>query len=739
MKEPNVHLGLVKMRELWVAEKVRARPPPAEELLQAFKSFFVHKSNNKGSVVEDIAARLVLKTFRHLRDTNSSEEGFGLSTNDLRIARQVMMVMPETNRDFHNLFAREIYEELERRNGMFSFFRRFHPPLQIPNLHTHIVVEGSSNSGELSIRNFVPFIKVLCLSGSSLEARALMEDFWVTNPRATESLKSMPTPQGSHKRLLWIAVLAGLSREVNEKELLNTAKMAQDSGIIYDTEFHEIMTTFFASANDVLNTKEWYEKSIQPESKPSVRAISEVLQFSIRNNQSEWSKTVFRDLLETNPDKPTWDVIFQWAAVGLGKGVEEVERMMDIMIQHNLEDDSIRPDIETINGLVSTAMSNSNPYLAERYLSLGQKSGIRPNAKTFILQMNYRIDAGDLSGAKVAYEALQSEEVLKHEDVPVINKYLRTLCSGKTPPYEEISSIVDDLEDRKQLLEADTVAALFIMNLKRRDLDEVLNVAQVHSFHLSLDDRAKVRDALVTLSLDRKIETMVAWESYTLIKQVFAETDTEIRAQLMNEFFDRGRGDMGFHVFGHMRQDIRPEMRPTVDTYIQFFEGIAKCADGESLDMVHNMMKMDSSIEPSTKLYNSLMLAYSACGEPNKAMDFWKDITISQEGPTYNSIEIVFRVCETKPFGDRPAKEIWSQMRRMEIEVTQEVFNAYVGALAGQALIDEVKSLIEGMKTEFGYGPDFMTQVTPPIHFVILLTLSQHWHFLQCISERIEG
>jgi len=193
------------------------------------------------------------------------------------------------------------------------------------------------------------------------------------------------------------------------------------------------------------------------------------------------------------------------------------------------------------------------------------------------------------------------------------------------------------------------------------------------------------------------------------MREMFDETDTKIRTQIMNKFFDCKRSDMACHVFGHMRQHIRQDKRPTADTYVECLVGIAKCEDKESLDMIHNMMKMDSSIEPSTRLYNALMLAYTVCGEAHKALNFWTDITNSVEGPTYNSIEIVFRACQKKPFGDKPAKEIWNKMRRMEIEVTTEVFSAYVGALAAQALLPEVKTLIESMESDVGFGPDMMT------------------------------
>jgi hypothetical protein len=147
-------------------------------------------------------------------------------------------------------------------------------------------------------------------------------------------------------------------------------------------------------------------------------------------------------------------------------------------------------------------------------------------------------------------------------------------------------------------------------------------------------------------------------------------------------------------------------MRPVLSTYVQCFEGIASCADAESLHIVHNMLKMDSSIEPNTLLYNSLMLAYTACEESDKALDFWSHITNSSEGPSYRSLEIVFRACQRKAFGDKKAREIWGQMRRMEIEVTKDVFVAYVGALAGQGQLEDAKAVVESSLKDFDFKPD---------------------------------
>ncbi len=58
------------------------------------------------------------------------------------------------------------------------------------------------------------------------------------------------------------------------------------------------------------------------------------------------------------------------------------------------------------------------------------------------------------------------------------------------------------------------------------------------------------------------------------------------------------------------------------------------------------------------------------------------------------------------PFGDDKARTIWKKMRRMQVEVTKEVFAAYLGALARMGAWEEMTSLLEGCKTDFGFEVD---------------------------------
>ena len=163
----------------------------------------------------------------------------------------------------------------------------------------------------------------------------------------------------------------------------------------------------------------------------------------------------------------------------------------------------------------------------------------------------------------------------------------------------------------------------------------------------------------------------------------------------MTAFFTRERADMGVRIFQNMRMHSRADTIPTVDTYVAAFLGLAKLRDLESLEVIHNLLKLDYNITPTTYLYNALIIAYTACGKARKALGFWDDIVASREGPSYNSIHIALRACEKSPFGDLKAKDLWSLLRRRNVELDHNLWCSYVGALAGNGDIDMAITAVE--------------------------------------------
>jgi hypothetical protein len=669
-KEADIDPGWEEMLKFLEMKQIGARPPESGGVVRAWKRFVEDKSVKK-RIVNSLQADHVLRVFEHLKDERDDGGSYLLSDEDLRHCMSVMKQVPETNAEKHIAVAQAIKEELSRRGSVLD-------------------------------TDMFALMYILADGGCAVVARDLLRDF-----RKSQT-SSSPRWNRRHTDLLWSRILKGCADQQNETELLKTLQVMQECGSGYTARSQYIMVKFYVMRGDVEATKQWVGKPlIGGTLRPETLAL--VLKISIAKGELEWCKDIFRTILEQESiSKDYWDVVLVWAAGAVGKGVEDVERMMEIMIRRNPDNEEMRPDINTINGLVDLAISLGDPYLAERYINLGTKHGIQPNVRTFILQMNYRVDAGDMAGAQAVYNSLQAEEILNDEDLPAINRYLRALCS-RPNTYDRITSILSDLEARKAKLQPDTTADIAMMYMEREDEQDMYDILQTNVYHYSLEERARIRDRFIKFCLDRNHSDAQVWDAYQVVRSVFDETDTALRTQLMNEFFERGRSDMASYVFGHMRQHTISSRKPKLETYVACLEGIASCEDSESLDMVHNMFKMDSSMEPNTKIYNALMLAYTAIGDGDRALDFWDDITNSSEGPSYQSLEIVFRACQVAPFGDKTAQETWAKMRRMEIEMTRDVWQAYIGALAGKGKLEEGKEMILSGEKEYGLKPDFMT------------------------------
>ncbi|PKS07671.1 hypothetical protein jhhlp_006278 [Lomentospora prolificans] len=665
------------------------RPPPREELVEAFRQLFEHKLQFRAPVNSTQAIQCY-RLFTYLVENKADEAGPGLSIAELTAARDALLLVPKDNTKHHLEFSRALYEEILRQ-------RRLEEEFGVPE---EAVEDIDSLARTPADEDFRSYITALTQYGASSDAAAALNDHW-------EKLVAQNRIYKGAKQL-WIIVLQGLAREGKEADLLEQARIAEEHGIQYRPHFQEVMTTFFARRDRVETTKLWFERDTGKRW-PTIQTYAEIIRFAKRNGLEDWVNEAFKALIDHNPRKAHWDIIFQWAVLCRDEGVEGVKHMIDIMVKNNPENEAARPDIDTINGLIRIAMEKNDPYLAERFLALGSELGIDPNTTTYILQMDYRIDAKDLSGAKAAYHDILRTEIQNDEDLAVINKYIRALCAADRPLLKNIHEIMGDLEHRLVTLDPETVVALCMTFLKSDDQYDVIDTLAVHVFHYSSEQREQIRTAFVDFILDRKNSTSRVWDAYQLLMQFFPETTRESRVKLMGAFFDRKRADMATSVFMHMKEHVNRDFRPTAEDYVVMFEGLGKAPDETSLDSLHNMLKIDTNVQPCTRLSNALMIALGACGRSLRALDVWHDISRSAEGPSYASLEIIFAVLEKKPFGDEDAKKIWRSMERMELEIPPSVFASYCGALAGNSRLDEVKGLIKGMPRTVGYEPDFMT------------------------------
>ena len=661
------------MLELSNRLKIGARTQPPEELSQAFVEFFKSKYRDRTSV-EDDQAELALATYEHLQNTDMRDSEPLFTREDLRAALNALKWIKGRSRVPHNKLAKALFTELRR---MWEASSRDREPVADRN------------------EDILPFIQVMAQSGDAVYARRTIEQYWEDYLRhATVSP--------------WLTLLRGLIYEGQDEEVARSIDLMEKYNFRYTAKLQQTILDYYAAHKGHMEmTKAWYNRPLSDGAPPTTRSDILVLELCIKKNELEWGETILKSLLEKRShDRLTWKIVFQWSAAK-GKSVDEIERMMQIMVKRAEEGgNSIHPDIDQINGLIEVANSKNDPYTAERYVALGQKLGIQPNARTHLLQLDYRLKVNDLGGARTAYARLQEEDVSENDDLPLINRLIVALCAESHRNYDSIMSLVDDLSERKARFEPDTVGALSMVHLRRGEMDDLVDLLNTYVFHYGLEQRASIRDILLQYCLDPANPTSQAWETYNLMRQTFPETDVLTRTELMKSFFSRNRADMATHVFGHMRQQQVKALRPTIPTYAACLAGIGNAEDSESLQIVHNMIKLDSEIEPDTQLRNGLMLAYSRCGNISRALNFFEEIVHSREGPSYATFQIAFRACERAGDGESIARDLWRTLQRFEIEVTREIYAAFVGALAGQGLFDECVMLIDNAEKDVGYRPD---------------------------------
>lgn len=682
--EANIDPGLEGMMQYAKMERLNARLPPPDQVQKAFADFFNHRRNT-GQPIEDVQAQYALQALLYL----CRQEVAHISETALKHAMKALSVPVRQPSSAHTQLIVAIHDTVR------AFKQRTKEP------PSWLLTET---------------MKALCSQRSSMLAREYLVNYTEEQSRdqgkvvdnkddGPESRRTTQNLRQSH----WLRVLRGLKDEGNAHELHHTLEMMEEHGFEIDSHpsVSLIMADFFSARGDMHSARIWYERAIQSPRDPSEKPVTtatrhrvqqSLLRLCMRTSQLELGQAIIRDITRSIPSKQQWDLIFEWAA-GTGKGVDEVDRMMGVMEKANeqiADKEQWRlPDIETVNCLVELAISRKDPYMAERFIALGRKRNIQPDARTLVLQIDYRLSVEDVDGALVAYKHLQTEDVSDNQDVATVNRLICSMCASGRQDFDSIMNVAADLSDRRARFEPSTVSALSLLHLSRNELDDVSDLLNTHVHNFSASERASVRQTFVDHCLNPSTSTASAWDAYTMLKELFDDMNREQRTQLMNEFFRRERADMAVHVFSHMRTHTRADAISTVDTYVACFKGIGSLQDAESLEVVHNQMKLDYSIEPNTHLYNSLILAFTACNAPRRALTFWNDIVASREGPTISSIHLAFRACEVAPWGDQKAQEIWQRLVRTGIELDSAMWASYAAGLVGNGDVQSTARVLE--------------------------------------------
>ncbi|TLS27332.1 hypothetical protein PpBr36_04686 [Pyricularia pennisetigena] len=531
-------------------------------------------------------------------------------------------------------------------------------------------------------------------------------------------LDSQPQDLSEAAKELLFLMFRKFSQQGEEQQALTELlEILRARGLSTHKSFTDSMVIYHASLGQADDAFLWLRKVPGTPSSNSLLAL-----IKLADQQPDQLNRVRMFFFE-QCDRPTplpvscWSAVLQWALFQNNMDCAHLESFIRTKLakNKNLPPEEFLPG-NTLDHLLIAAMDRKQYVLAERITDWAMnrvrtQRGLSFRAKA--MRLEWRLAGNDLPGAHEAYNSIMNEDLNGLELGPTqalaLNRYLQVLCSQEVAHSVRVLPTLSTLEEYRVNVEPETIACVATYLLEN-DLEyELIDTLSIHATNFGLSERTILINRMLQFCLDPARSTARAWNTYTLLRQYFPDMKREPRVKMMHSFFARKRPDMAVLIFGHMRAHDNPEMKPDLDVYVAVLEYLGRYPDLDSLKLVHNMFKMDTTIEPTTRLYNAMMMAYTGCGEPFKSLEFWREISNSPEGPTYETLTIFFWTCQKIGPGVEKANEVWEKLMRMNVEIPPEVFAAYCGAMSSKGKLDTVKQLLLGMDGIVGYYPDTAT------------------------------
>ncbi|KAF2670872.1 hypothetical protein BT63DRAFT_203334 [Microthyrium microscopicum] len=370
-----------------------------------------------------------------------------------------------------------------------------------------------------------------------------------------------------------------------------------------------------------------------------------------------------------------------------------------------LQAQGYEPDIETINILVQNAYKTKSPALASDYLELAESLDIRPNGYTLLPRVEFQLQTGDLDGALKTWDHILYElEPLDVNDMPApMEIFLRALSRAGNPNPVAFDELMDNHGRYTRRFQPETLVEIVEYYLRGEDYESAILVIKKHSLNYTAAGRRLVVDRLVDVAKDPEVSKETSWTAYTIIRALFVETSRHTREQLMQEFIRRESPERALQVFNAMREHWMDEVKPTEETYLIALEGLH--TNPSAVNMVWNQLKIDTRVDPSTKLWNTMMRVFAKVGwdEARGAVRFWDELFEMKEGPNEDSAVAVLQACGRSSVGQEQTKEVWRTVQENIVPVTERILGTYIGSLVQTDQFEEAQ---EALKDGVAYGID---------------------------------
>jgi pentatricopeptide repeat protein len=325
---------------------------------------------------------------------------------------------------------------------------------------------------------------------------------------------------------------------------------------------------------------------------------------------------------------------------------------------------------------------------------------VSPTVHTDELMLELLLRRNQADQAKSLYDDLHYQGHLVPASTVV--RLIRTLSQGDHPLPLEAQSVFFDLLDIPDCA-PETYAASFsiLANLfvRLRDYPRLRQTLQDRN----IDRVPNWQNILSSVCLEVLSDPRNVWLEPLIpiyhIVQRWAPNNITLshRHTLMHKLVSLGRTDLGLELFHDMRHsDIS---QPTRETYAIMLTGCGKTRDAQTLEHIHNALRLDSSIEPDSALFNCLMLAYNRSRLPEKSLAIWEVLSQSSLLPDVEAASLALEACIRLPrYGLLRAREIWTFMEDNDIDPSPSSYAALLSVFASVGKWDGMMGLLERME-----------------------------------------
>ncbi|PGH00803.1 hypothetical protein GX51_05580 [Blastomyces parvus] len=672
-KGQSVDHGGRAIRQLAEALEEQSQSTP-DAIAKAFSSFIQHRLENP-IILTAAQAKFLLRAWEYLDSAARENQPTSLDRS---------IVQPE---DILNALSRSQWEPLANNDVSAvakSAFRKMRPRL-----------ESEIGAEEIPIQEALyAYLHILAATGAFREALQVIENY-------------QSSVFGNAGIKPWIPVAKGALKG-EPRALDKIFQHMTKHGIQLDQKTHELLTV--AAANEVVEmaSKFIYEQKINNDLEPTLAATLAAANAMIWHGKAGWA----RDLLTAPRRDPTPEVRDAVLLLAVRKGQEA-----DVVNKKLVDLCSINPDlsstltIATFNKLLEFKILKREYNGIDEIVSLAKTWGLEPDAFTGMSKVIARLDAGDIPGAMCLWEELDLGELIEGKAVILWNVIMRQLCQAAQvdPDDETVLAFIDRLLESECSFEAATLEELCRMLLLRHDLEGISELVKPFVSTCSIPGLSQVLKPFAQFIADQNESAETAWEVHELLVQTIPYAPTGFWTNSMKQFFKRGRPDLACLAFGHMRKKIHPQDRPTAQTYAMCFHGLAKTAYPEGIFLVHNMLKLDVEVQWTRSLLHNLMAAYTARGDPEQAMEFFREILHSEEGPSYYSLTLFFRACATYRKGLEEATQMVEKLKSLNLPLNRRAYNNYIRVLSAHGELERASDAISAMRAEIGEGPTVFT------------------------------